>query len=127
MFCDLVDSTPLGERLDPEDLTDIIRAYHERCGTVIERFDGVIARYEGDGFLAYFGYPQAHEDDAERAIRAGLEILRVLGEINSKIQSQHDERLSLRIGIHSGPVVVGDDRARPHAEPGGTPAGSRPA
>ena len=108
MFCDLVDSTPLAERLDPEDLTDIIRAYQERCATVIERFDGLIARYEGDGFLAYFGYPQAHEDDAERAIRAGLGILRVLGELNSKIQSQHDERLSLRIGIHSGPVVVGE-------------------
>jgi class 3 adenylate cyclase/predicted ATPase len=108
MFCDLVGSTSLGELLDPEDLTSIIRAYQERCATVIERFDGKIARYEGDGLLVYFSYPQAHEDDAERAIRAALDILHAFDKPDSELVPEHGVRLSLRIGIHSGPVVVGE-------------------
>src|SRR5438132_406784 len=72
MFCDLVGSTPLAEKLDPEDLRQVIRAYQDTCTAVVHRFEGYIARYVGDALLVYFGYPQAHEDDAPRAMRAGL-------------------------------------------------------
>src|SRR6516162_11705581 len=72
MFCDLVDSTPLSARLDPEDLREVIAAYHRAVAGVVAVFDGLVGRYMGDGVLVYFGYPQAHEDDAERAVRAGL-------------------------------------------------------
>ena len=75
MFCYLVGSTALSERLDPEDLRDVIGAFQVACAGVIARYEGYVARYMGDGLLVYFGYPQAHEDDAERAIRAGLEIV----------------------------------------------------
>ena len=75
MFCDLVDSTTLSERLDPEDLRRVITAYQDACTKVVERYQGHIAQYLGDGILVYFAYPQAHEDDPERAVRAGLEIL----------------------------------------------------
>ena len=74
MFCDLVGSTELSQRLDPEDLSEVNRAYQDACKVAIERYEGYIARYMGDGVLAYFGYPQAHEDDAERAIRSGLQL-----------------------------------------------------
>src|SRR5262249_20591663 len=74
MFCDLVSSTALSEHLDPEELREVVRAYQETCTTVIQRYDGHIAQHLGDGLLVYFGYPQAHEDDAQRAARAGLEI-----------------------------------------------------
>src|SRR5262249_8834277 len=74
MFCDLVGSTPLAEQLDPEDLRQVILAYQQTCAEQIRRFEGYLARYVGDGLLVYFGYPQAHEDDAQRAIRAGLGI-----------------------------------------------------
>jgi hypothetical protein len=75
LFCDLVDSTPLSARLDPEELHEVVRAYHAVCAEVIERFDGHIAQYLGDGILVYFGYPRAHEDDVQRAVRAGLGIV----------------------------------------------------
>ena len=75
LFCDLVDSTPLARQLDPEDYREVVRAYQTACAAVIQRFDGTIAQYLGDGLLVYFGYPQAHEDDAQRAVRAGLEII----------------------------------------------------
>src|SRR5215831_18245327 len=75
MFCDLVGSTPLSTRLDPEDLRDVIGAYHRAVAEVVGRFDGFVAKYMGDGVLAYFGYPRAHEDDAERAVRAGLALV----------------------------------------------------
>src|SRR6516164_6031273 len=75
MFCDLVGSTPLSEQFDPEELRDLIRAYQHACSEVIARFGGRIAKYLGDGLLAYFGYPRAHEDDAQRAVRAGLGIV----------------------------------------------------
>jgi class 3 adenylate cyclase len=74
MFCDLVGSTALAARLDPEDLREIIAAYHRTVGEIVAGFDGFVSRYMGDGVLVYFGYPQAHEDDAERAVRAGLRI-----------------------------------------------------
>jgi class 3 adenylate cyclase len=86
MFCDLVGSTPLAEQLDPEELREVILAYQQACAEQIHRFDGYLARYVGDGLLVYFGYPQAHEDDAQRAIRAGLGIITVLPELNTQLQ-----------------------------------------
>src|SRR5438093_5726738 len=79
MFCDLVDSTKLSSQLDPEDYREVVRAYQRVCTEVITRFDGHIAQYLGDGLLVYFGYPQAHEDDAQRSIRVGLGILSAMG------------------------------------------------
>ena len=104
MFCDLVGSVALSEQLDPEDLREIIHVYQRCCTGVSERFRSFIARYMGDGLLIYFGYPQAHEDDAERAIRAGLEIIQAVGELRPRI----DLELQVRIGIATGQVVVGD-------------------
>src|SRR5215510_13803282 len=85
LFCDLVDSTPLASQLDPEDLREVVRAYQEACAKVISRFDGHIAQYLGDGLLVYFGYPLAHEDDAQRAVRAGLGIVEALGQLNTRL------------------------------------------
>ena len=82
LFCDLVDSTPLASQLDPEDLREVVRAYQDTCAKVIAGFDGHIAQYLGDGLLVYFGYPQAHEDDAQRAVRAGLGMVEALGQLN---------------------------------------------
>ena len=78
LFCDLVDSTTLAGRLDPEDFREVVRAYHQTCAEVIQRFDGYLAQYLGDGVLVYFGYPVAHEDDAQRAVRTGLGMLDAL-------------------------------------------------
>jgi class 3 adenylate cyclase len=104
MFCDLVGSTPLSSRLDPEDLRDVIAAYHRCVAETVGRFDGFVGNYMGDGVLAYFGYPQAHEDDAERAVRAGLALVEVVGALRSSVASE----LQVRIGIGTGLVVVGD-------------------
>ena len=81
MFCDLVDSTSLSSRLDPEDLREVIAAYHRAVAGVVARFDGFVAKYMGDGVLVYFGYPRAHEDDAERAVRAGLGSIDAVGRL----------------------------------------------
>jgi class 3 adenylate cyclase/tetratricopeptide (TPR) repeat protein len=108
MFCDLVGSTNLSQRLDAEDLRYVVRAYQESASEVIERYEGNIAQYLGDGLLVYFGYPQAHEDDAERAVRAGREILTALGTLNERLEHEHGVRLAARVGIHTGPVVVGE-------------------
>src|SRR5262245_53106368 len=78
MFCDLVGSTVLAERLEAEDLRDVIRGYYDACAASIQRWEGHVAQYLGDGILAYFGYPTAHEDDAERGVRAGLDMLETL-------------------------------------------------
>src|SRR5712692_8417124 len=86
MFCDLVGSTPLSQQLDPEELRTVILAYQETCAQVIRRFEGYLARYVGDGLLVYFGYPQAHEDDAQRAVRAGLGIVVALPQLNDQLQ-----------------------------------------
>src|SRR6266699_5333588 len=85
LFCDLVDSTPLASQLDPEDLREVVRAYQETCAKVIAGFEGHIAQYRGDGLLVYFGYPLAHEDDAQRAVRAGLGMLDALGQLNGRL------------------------------------------
>src|SRR5215471_470835 len=83
LFCDLVDSTVLASQLDPEDLREVVRAYQDTCAKVIARFEGYIAQYLGDGLLVYFGYPLAHEDDAQRAVRAGLGMIAALGQLNT--------------------------------------------
>jgi class 3 adenylate cyclase/tetratricopeptide (TPR) repeat protein len=104
MFCDLVGSTALSARLDPEDLQEILRAYRSQVKDVVRRHGGYIAKYMGDGALVYFGYPQAHEDNAERAVRAGLELVKSIGKLNTAV----GEPLDARIGIATGLVVVGD-------------------
>ncbi|MFQ5792214.1 MAG: adenylate/guanylate cyclase domain-containing protein, partial [Acidobacteriota bacterium] len=104
MFCDLVGSTVLSERFDPEDLREIVGAFQVACAEVIGRYEGYIARYMGDGLLVYFGYPQAHEDDTERAVRAGLEIVQAVG----AVRPRDDVVLQVRVGVATGGVVVGD-------------------
>jgi class 3 adenylate cyclase/predicted ATPase len=102
MFCDLVGSTPLSTRFDPEDLREIVGAYHRCAADTVGRFGGFVAKYMGDGVLVYFGYPEAHEDDAERAARAGLAVIDAVGQLATQ------EPLNVRIGIATGLVVVGD-------------------
>ena len=102
MFCDLVGSTPLSTRFDPEDLREIVGAYHRCVADTVGRFGGFVAKYMGDGVLVYFGYPEAHEDDAERAARAGLAVIDAVCRLTTQ------EPLNVRIGIATGLVVVGD-------------------
>ncbi|UEM10981.1 AAA family ATPase [Bradyrhizobium barranii subsp. barranii] len=121
MFCDLVGSTALSARLDPEDMWEVIRAYRAACAGVIAAYDGRIARFVGDGILVYFGYPRAHEDDAERAVRAGLDTIAAVG----RLRTGATERVELRIAIATGLVVIGDlisgDASEEHATVGDTP------
>ena len=102
MFSDLVGSTALAARMDPEDLREVISAYQKCVAETVDRFDGFVAKYMGDGVLVYFGYPQAHEDDAERGVRAGLELIAAVGRLKSSAP------LQTRVGIATGLVVVGD-------------------
>jgi class 3 adenylate cyclase/tetratricopeptide (TPR) repeat protein len=102
MFCDLVGSTELSTQLDPEELREINRGYQDAAKAAIEKYEGYVARYMGDGVLAYFGYPQAHEDDAEQAVRSGLELIASLSRLETSTE------LAVRIGIATGLVVVGD-------------------
>jgi len=104
MFCDLVGSTELSQQFDPEDLQTMLASYQAACNTAIERFDGYVARYMGDGMLVYFGYPLAHEDDAERAVRAGLGIIEEVASLDLSFEVE----LSVRVGIATGLVVAGD-------------------
>src|SRR5215831_414714 len=104
MFCDLVGSTALSIRLDPEDMRELVRAYQHCCADIITRAGGFVARFMGGGILAYFGYPQAHEHDAERAVRAGLSLLEAV----PKVKTATGGPLRVRIGIATGLVVVGD-------------------
>src|SRR6516225_3237921 len=106
MICDLVGSTALSARLDPEDMRAVIDAYHAACARIMRSYDGFLAEFRGDGILAYFGYPFAHEDDAERTVRAGLDIIGAVG----RLETRAGEPLAVRIGIASGLVVVGDLR-----------------
>ncbi len=103
MFCDLVGSTALSSRLDPEDLREVIAVYHRAVAEIVAQFDGFVAKYMGDGVLAYFGYPRAHEDDAERAVRAALGVVDAVGRLDVKFVE-----LQARVGIATGLVVVGD-------------------
>src|SRR6266481_4060946 len=104
MICDLVGSTALAARLDPEDMRAVIDAYHAACARITRTYDGFLGDFRGDGILAYFGYPRAHEDDAERTVRAGLEIIAAVAEL----ETHAAEPLAVRIGIATGLVVVGD-------------------
>ena len=104
LFCDLVGSTELATRLDPEDMGEVIRSYQERCSEIVSRWDGHVAKYMGDGVLAYFGWPTAHEDDPERAVRAGLE----LADAVADQITPHGSVLAVRVGIATGLVLVGD-------------------
>jgi class 3 adenylate cyclase/energy-coupling factor transporter ATP-binding protein EcfA2 len=103
-----VDSTRLSSQFDPEEYRDVVRAYQRVCSAIITRFDGHIAQLLGDGLLVYFGYPQAHEDDAPRAVRAGLGILAAMGDLNTHLQQQKGVQLGVRLGIHTGLVVIGE-------------------
>jgi class 3 adenylate cyclase/tetratricopeptide (TPR) repeat protein len=108
MFCDLVDSTPLSEQLDPEELRDVVQAYQHTCAEVVQRFEGHIAQLLGDALLVYFGWPQAHEDDAQRAVRTGLGMLQAMQTLNTRLQEEKGIRLAIRVGLHTGLVVVGE-------------------
>jgi class 3 adenylate cyclase/tetratricopeptide (TPR) repeat protein len=108
LFCDLVGSTPLVQSLDAEDFREILTGYQQACVRAIERFDGYTARYVGDGVVAYFGYPRAHEDDAQRAVHAGLGILDEVAALNPQLRDLYDISLQVRIGLHAGVVVVGE-------------------
>src|SRR5689334_16807714 len=100
-FSDIVGSTTLAESLDPEDLRDLYARYQELCAQIVQRYEGHLAQFLGDGVLAYFGYPTAHEDDAARAVRTGLEIL-------DRIKSIGGDAPQVRVGVHTGLVVMGD-------------------
>jgi class 3 adenylate cyclase/predicted ATPase len=121
MICDLVGSTALSARLDPEDMRAVIDAYHAACARITLTYDGFLAEFRGDGILAYFGYPCAHEDDAERTVRAGLDIIAAV----ARLETHAAEPLAVRIGIATGLVVVGDlsggSALRKHALVGDTP------
>src|SRR5438128_9228647 len=121
MICDLVGSTALSARLDPEDMGAVIDAYHAACARITRTYDGFLAEFRGDGILAYFGYPIAHEDDAERTVRAGLDIIAAV----ARLETRAAEPLAVRIGIASGVVVIGDlsreGALRKHAVVGDTP------
>src|ERR1700735_1036624 len=119
MFSDLVGSTALSARMDPEDLREVISAYQKSVAETVQRFGGFVAKYMGDGVLIYFGYPQAHEDDAELAVRAGLELVAAVTALKSPVP------LQTRVGVATGTVVVGDligsGEAQEHAIVGETP------
>src|SRR5580700_8917526 len=102
LFSDLVGSTALSARMDPEDVREVISAYQKCVAETVQRFGGFVAKYMGDGVLVYFGYPQAHEDDAERAVRAGLELIAAVGDLKTHAP------LQTRVGMATGLVVVGD-------------------
>src|SRR5215475_121116 len=121
MICDLVGSTALSARLDPEDMRAVIDAYHAACARITRTYDGFLAEFRGDGILAYFGYPLAHEDDAERTVRTGLDIIAAI----ARLETHAAEPLAVRIGIATGVVVIGDlsreGALREHAVVGETP------
>jgi class 3 adenylate cyclase len=118
LFCDLVDSTRLASHLDPEDFRDVVRAYHQTCTAVIQRFDGYVAQYLGDGLLVYFGYPVAHEDDAQRAVWTGLGLLEALAPLTVQLVLPPGDHIAVRLGVHTGLVVIGDAGREPVATPG---------
>jgi class 3 adenylate cyclase len=116
LFCDLVDSTVLSGQLDPEEWREVVQAYQASCAEVIQRYDGHIAQYLGDGLLVYYGYPRAHEDDARRAIYTGLGMVGAIGTLNAQLAQNRGIRLAVRIGIHTGLVVVGEMGGRGREE-----------
>jgi class 3 adenylate cyclase/DNA-binding winged helix-turn-helix (wHTH) protein/tetratricopeptide (TPR) repeat protein len=117
LFCDLVDATRVASHLDPEDWRDVVRAYHQACAALIQRFDGYVAQYLGDGVLGYFGYPIAHEDDAHRAIWTGLGLLEALAPLTAQLPLPPGEQVAVRVGVHTGLVVIGEGGAGARHEP----------
>ena len=109
LFCDLVGSTPLSQQLDAEEWRDVIAQYQQAASGTVTRFGGHIARKLGDGLLIYFGWPTAREDDPERAVRAGLAIVDAIGPLNAIFAAGDGPRLAVRIGLHTGPVVIADE------------------
>jgi class 3 adenylate cyclase/predicted ATPase len=107
LFCDLVDSTTLAQQLDPEDYRAVVRAYQETAVAAMQPWGGYVAQYLGDGLLVYFGYPQAHEDAAQRAVRAGLAIVEAMSPLNTRLAPQYGVRVAVRLGLHTGVAVVG--------------------
>ena len=101
LFCDLVDSTVLAAQLDPEDLRGVVLAYQDTCAKVIASFEGHIAQYLGDGLLVYFGYPRAHEGDAQRAVTAGLRMIEAVRQLNTRLAQGRGVQLAVRLGIHT--------------------------
>jgi class 3 adenylate cyclase len=126
MFVDLVGSTSLAARLDPEDMREVITVYQSRCAEVIVGLEGFVAKFMGDGILAYFGWPSAHEDDAERAVRAGLDLIATV----AALKPRGDLNFAARVGISTGKVVVGDligvGAAQEQAVVGGDPESRGP-
>jgi predicted ATPase/class 3 adenylate cyclase len=116
MFCDMADSTALSHQLDPEDYREVLQTYQAACTEVIQRFAGAIAQHLGDGLLVYFGYPVAHEDDAVRAVRAGLGIVDAIRVLHARLAQAKGIGLAVRIGIHTGLVVVGEVGSGPRPE-----------
>ncbi len=108
MFCDLVGSTALSEQLDPEDYSEVVQAYQAASTAVVRRYEGHIAQHLGDGLLVYFGYPSAHEDEAQRAVRTGLEIVGAIATLSFPRHIRLPQPLQVRIGVHTGPVVVSE-------------------
>ncbi len=124
MFCDLAGSTELAQRLDPEDWREVLRSYQRLCEKAVQQYGGHLAQYLGDGVLAYFGYPHAHEDDARRAANAGLDVTREIQQLSAHWQLHRNLRLAVRVGIHTGLVVVGEVGGAEKHEPlalGSTP------
>jgi class 3 adenylate cyclase len=111
LFCDLVGAAQLASQLELEDLREVARAYQETATTVVRQYAGHIAQYLGDGLLVYFGYLQARADDAQHAVRTGLEIVEALAVVNTRLEAEYGVRLALRVGIHTGPVAVGEGGA----------------
>ncbi|MBK8497787.1 MAG: AAA family ATPase [Flavobacteriales bacterium] len=111
IFSDLVSFTQLSQMLDPEDLNTVVHEYYAVCRSVCERYEGQVANYLGDGVLMHFGYPKAHEDDAHRAVRTGLAVIEGVSALNERLEREMKVTLSIRVGIHTGPMIVGDDRA----------------
>ena len=107
LFCDLVDSTKLAQQLDPEDYRAVVRAYQEAAVAAMQPFDGYVAQYLGDGLLIYFGYPRAHEDAAQRAVRAGLAMVDAMAPLNTRLELQYGVHVAVRLGLHTGVAVVG--------------------
>jgi class 3 adenylate cyclase len=107
LSCDLVNSVELSERVDPEELREILTGYRRVCTTVVRRFDGHVHDYSGDGIMVYFGFPTAHEDDAQRAVRSGLGIVEAVGQLSRRLSSDRGIELHVRVGIDTGLVVAG--------------------
>src|SRR5207302_76129 len=108
VFADVADSTPLGERLDPESLRRVMSRYFERMGAVLERHGGTVEKFIGDAVMAVFGLPELHEDDALRAVRAATELREALAKLNEELEPQLGVRIGIRVGVNTGEVVAGN-------------------